>query len=330
VKWLLDAPQALQAVVTSPVRLLQLPWMPPLPSTRRAATHARSYLAQHPGGEHAAGARSWLLGYERKRENWLAVLYLERGRPEPDPERLTELSEKAARQSVQAAGREERRDLRQAMLARIAREFPDTASGRAAGRQARQEIEQATPQHIALSRGFLLENREVAGAAGLDLKPELLDDDGANGELHPDGVALIGGRHIELSYLDAAGDERAPPRRRIETISAERLARTVSLLQETAFRNELLDSDDSQDPDAQRDAFFERARLGLADDVDPRPLAASSYTYRGLRERYGMVRARESILPFDLVIQGSFTELSLGAFPRIRPPRRTPDAILYE
>jgi hypothetical protein len=49
-----------------------------------------------------------------------------------------------------------------------------------------------------------------------------------------------------------------------------------------------------------------------------------------MRERYGMVRARDSILPFDLVLQGSFHDLSLGAFPRIRAPKETPDAFLYK
>jgi hypothetical protein len=82
-------------------------------------------------------------------------------------------------------------------------------------------------------------------------------------------------------------------------------------------------------PDADRDAFFERLRLGLADDLDARPSARSSYAYSGLRERYGMVRSRESILPFDLVFQGSLTDLRLGAFPRFRTPRETPDAFLY-
>jgi hypothetical protein len=48
-----------------------------------------------------------------------------------------------------------------------------------------------------------------------------------------------------------------------------------------------------------------------------------------MRERYGMVRSRESILPFDLVLKGSLSNMSLGAFPRIREPRQTPDAFLY-
>jgi hypothetical protein len=74
---------------------------------------------------------------------------------------------------------------------------------------------------------------------------------------------------------------------------------------------------------------FERARVGLSGEIDPRPAAESTYSYRGMRERYGMVRSRESILPFSLVLQGSLTDLSLGAFPRFNAPRETPDAFLY-
>ncbi|MEE8549788.1 MAG: hypothetical protein V3T08_00865, partial [Gemmatimonadota bacterium] len=99
---------------------------------------------------------------------------------------------------------------------------------------------------------------------------------------------------------------------------------------ETSFRNSLEDSLDQLGSDAHRDVFFERARIGLADEVDPRALAGSGYVYQGVRERYGMVRSRDSLLPFDLVIQGSFTDMSLGAFPRIRPPRKTPDHFLYK
>ncbi len=81
--------------------------------------------------------------------------------------------------------------------------------------------------------------------------------------------------------------------------------------------------------DANRDVLFERARVGLSDEIDTRPLAQSTYSYRGMRERYGMVRARESILPFELVFQGSLSDLSLGAFPRVNAPPETPDAFLY-
>ena len=103
----------------------------------------------------------------------------------------------------------------------------------------------------------------------------------------------------------------------------------MSRLEEVSFENALEDDEDPVIPNAQRDTFFERARLGLADQIDTRPPAESRFTYRGLRERYGVVRSRESILPFDIVFQGSLSNLSMGAFPRIRKPRETPDAFLY-
>ena len=48
-----------------------------------------------------------------------------------------------------------------------------------------------------------------------------------------------------------------------------------------------------------------------------------------MRERYGVVRGRESILPFDLVFSGNLQDLQLGAYPKWRPPKATPDAFLY-
>ena len=143
-------------------------------------------------------------------------------------------------------------------------------------------------------------------------------------------MALLGGREIEVSFLAESGDEHDEPRRTIAVLSPERFARLVSLLEETSFENSLLDSDDVLIPDAQRDVFFERARIGLADETDRRSDAESTFAYRGLRERYGIVRSRRSILPFDLVLRGSLEDFSLGAFPRLRPPRLTPDAFLYE
>jgi hypothetical protein len=113
-------------------------------------------------------------------------------------------------------------------------------------------------------------------------------------------------------------------------VSAQQLARVVSRLEETSFRNSLLDDEDPVVPDSRRDVAFERARLGLADHVDRRPEARADFTYTGMRERYGMVRAREPWLPFDLVVQGSLADLSLGAFPRWREPKKTPDSALYE
>jgi hypothetical protein len=142
-------------------------------------------------------------------------------------------------------------------------------------------------------------------------------------------VALLGGSIVEVNYLAADGDPSSPPQAERERLGPEEMARVVSVLEETTFRNSLLEVDAPIVADADRDAFFERLRLGLADQIDARPEAGSSYASRGMRERSGMVRSRDSILPFDLVLRGSLSDLSLGAFPRFRPPRETPDAFLY-
>jgi hypothetical protein len=150
------------------------------------------------------------------------------------------------------------------------------------------------------------------------------------GELHPDGMALLGGNNVEFYYVGTSGNDKKPPAMKRETISKERLARIVSALEEEYYENSLLDADDPIQADSRREAFFERARLGLPTADRDRPSASADFAYKGLRERYGMVRSRKSILPFDIVIKGSLTDLSLGAYPRIREPRRTPDAFLYK
>ncbi len=329
VEWAIGLPAIAQTMVSSPIRLIQLPWMDVLPAARLAAVYGRRYLDLRPDGRHAREIRGWLSSHEKKRDNWIAVYRIALQDPEVDPDELADLRERAAEQATEIAAREQRSDLRNAMYRRVAQEYPNTEAGNQAGQAAREELLKATPQRIRISRGFLLENPEFAGPRGLALEPYLLDGDAANGELHEDGLALIGGRSVELKFVGPTGDEDDPPTIVFQQISEERFALMVARLEETSFRNALTDTDDILGADANRDVFFERVRVGLADEIDPRPLASSSYLYRGVRERYGMVRSRESILPFDLVIQGSLADLSLGAFPRIRRPRETPDAFLY-
>ena len=108
-----------------------------------------------------------------------------------------------------------------------------------------------------------------------------------------------------------------------------RMDRLLSTSSETAIENALLDPLAGFEPDADRDLYFERARLGVADTRDTRATALSNYAFVGVREKYSMVRTHEPLLPFDIVIQGSFPDLGFGAFPRLRGPRLTPDAILY-
>jgi hypothetical protein len=270
------------------------------------------------------------MDFESGRENWIATLALAEGDPEADPDRLAKLRERAARQALDAAEEARRRDVRLALLQRTAQQWPETEAGREAANEARSLGERWTPQSIRVTRGFLRENPALAGPEGLALRPELLDGEVANGELHREGVTFAGGLWLELAFVNAAGDEGGEPVVRRERISEERLARLVALLEEASLRSARLDPDLDTEPDADRDLFFERARLGLADAPDPRATAESSYVFESARERHGLVRARESILPVDLVLSLSGTDLGLGAFPRLRPPKPTADAILYE
>lgn len=325
--YLIDLPWRIQGATLVPIRLGQLPWREGTPGAALAAVHARRYLAQFPGGKQADEVRDWLEDFERGRENWVGALRVAEGRPDGSDAELDVLRERAAEQALRVASNEKRSDLRARLLANVVRTFPETRAGAEAGRAAREQVIDHTTHAVQLSRGFLLENPEVAGPSGLDLSAALLDGDPRNGELHPDGVTLVGGRELSVAVLAESGDEDDPPRRLAAHVSEPDLARLVARLEETSFRNSLLDSDDALQPNAQRDVVFERARLGL--DVDERPEAEARYAYRGMRERYGMVRGREALIPVELVVQGSLEDLTLGAFPRLRPPATTPDAVLY-
>ncbi len=329
VEWLIEVPSIVEIVTALPNRLVRYPWLDPNTFGRAPQKHARAYLARNPEGEYAPAVREFLIGKESDAGNHTLAYELAR-EGETDPEVIAELREKSAQQMLDAAKKTKRRDLRIFMAQRVAQDFPVTAAGKEAGAFVREEVSKATPQRIGITRNFLLENPAVAGPDGLGIQPVLLDGSPRNGELHPDGVALVGGQLVELCFVSDSGKDSDPPAIVRRQISAERLARTVALLEEGSIRNELLDSGNDQQPDARRDLFFEQARLGLAGSPDLRPTAGSDYVFKGLKDKYGLVRGRESILPVELVLQGSLPTIGLGAFPRIRTAKPTPDAILYK
>jgi hypothetical protein len=327
--YLIDAPAMIQTLALTPIRALFSIGQPRPDFQRPTSIAAYRYLERFPDGEHARELIEWLYQYQEGRENWAAALRLADFQPGFDATERTQLVEKVGGRQVELASRTPRRDVRASILREVVREYPDAVAGREAGYLARAEVEEASAQRIRMTRGFLVENPRIAGSSGLGIRDALLDGQLRNGELHPEGVTFLGGRRLEFALLDESGDEDLPPEKIQRVVSAERLARCVALLEESARRNSLVDPDDELESDAQRDYYFERARLGLVERPDSRPAAGSSYVFEGVREKYGMVRGRESILPFDLVLQGSFTDLSLGAYPRWREPKETPDAFLY-
>ncbi len=332
VEWLIDLPGIIQSISSFPTRLAQFSFIKPWPFGRAAAIHARQYLNRRPEGAHADEIAGWLKDWHGDRGNWLAAWEVATDKEEEKAGGggwFPDLRARAARQALDGAKKQKAGDVRLSLLRRVAGSFHDTDAGREAAGLARDELMKATTQRIRISRGFLLENPGVAGPDGLALRPELLDGDTSNGELHPQGVVMAGGQVLEFNYVGKSGRMRKPATIRRQKVSGERLSRLVALLDETAHNNYLEDSGDILGADSKRDLFFERARLGVADTPDRRPEARSTYTFLGMRERYGLVRGREPILPFDIVFTGSLPDLSFNVYPRMRAPRPTPDSVLF-
>ncbi len=327
VEWLVELPSLAGVLWGLPQRLLQFPFM--TAERRSPGVMAYRYLERFPAGAHEQNVQEWLLDYEQRRKNHVGAYRLAAGSTLVDADELAELREAAAAQALEVAEGEERRDVRVRLLRQAARDFKGTVAGHQAGLGVRRELEQFSPQRIRITRGFLEENRAVAGPNGLAIRPAFLDGELANGELHPDGLSLLGGRIVELAFIRERGDKGDAPELVRERISQERLTRVVTQLEESALHAIRTDRDLSREPDAARDTYLERARLGAVDKADLRAEAGSTYTYMGVRERFGAVRGRESILPVELVLQGSFSDFALGAFPRVRLPKSTTDAVLY-
>ncbi len=328
VEWLVEIPSTPAVVLGLPQRLIGFPF---LPETQRSpGVLARRYLARSPDGAHAETLRAWLIEHERERGNFVSAWRMAQLSSDFEAGQLETLRARAAGQALETARGEQRHEVRLRLLRDVTRLFPDTEPGREAGLEARREIERWSSQRIRISRGFLEENPLVAGPEGLALRARYLDGEVENGELHPEGITLLGGRFIEINFVDESGDEDDEPARVRERVSKRRLERTVAQLEESAHHALRSDDDVQPEHDAARDTYFERARLGAVEHLDLRPGAASSYRYLGARERFGAVRGRESLLPVELVLRGSFSDLSLGAFPRIRLPKKTPDSLLYE
>jgi hypothetical protein len=329
IAYLIDAPTIAITIVLAPLRLLISPWTGSPDFRRAPALAGYRYLSRFPAGDEQRPVVDWLYDYETDLKHWGRALRLADLMPEFSPKERATLVEKTAEEQLQSVAYVERRDSRASILKGVAREFPDSVGGHDAGLQARAEYEDSSPQHIRITKSFLIENPAVAGRAGVGLNPKLLNDNLADGELHPDGLILRGGRLLEILLIAEGSDKKDPPEAQLRRISKERLMQLAATLDEAVQRNSLIDADARQAADASRDVFLERAGLGLTDDVDLRPTAESTYVYQSLRERYGLVRGRDSVLPFDLVFQGSVGTFTLGAFPRWRMPAETPDAFLY-
>jgi hypothetical protein len=319
-EYLLDATSIPVILLALPLRLLGLP------SARRAASPpilqaGERYLARFPEGVHAASLHRQL--ETRSASAGLYTRALEHNAARGgSPRRAQRYREALAAALLEAAPRERRPDMRVAVYAELLSKYGDTHSAPRARRELSELLERSSPQQIRLSREFLLEHPALTAADALGLRPELLDGEGDNGEIAEDGVTLAGQRWVRVALED-----REPA---LQRVPAANLARLAALLDEASYR--ALASDPRAKPasDPQRDAFLERARLGLLDEPERRASARSEAEYLGEREMYGLVRTRDSILPFELVVTGDIESLGLGAAPQLRLPDPGADAFLYE
>ena len=212
--------------------------------------------------------------------------------------------------------------MRAAVYAELLSQYGDTSSAPRARRELAELLENSSPQQIRLSRAFLLEHPALRAPDALALRPELLD--GEDGQRRD-------GRGRRDAGRAALGAHRARrPRADPAARPGGTLARLAALLDETAYLALASDPRERAASDPQRDAFLERARLGLLDEPERRASARSEAEYLSAREKHGLVRTRSSILPFELVVTGDIESLGLGAAPRLRLPDSGADAFLYE
>lgn len=320
VEWLIDATPMVYSIAMTPLRALQYPMA--RSQFGGPVMHAgERYLSHFPDGEHAEEVREDLEERYSGRGQWTRALALHEAREEPDPERISDYRERIAERSVEYAESQPRMRTRVEIYRAVAGEYPDTEAGRRATALLGEEIRKVTPQDIRVSREFLEENPAVWAPGALSLRPELMDGSRRNGELADSGVTLIGRTVVRLEL-----DDEEPV---TVELPPHQFARFVAALEEASNRQLATDERDRAAHDPQRDVFFERAKLGLLDEADLRPTAASHAVFLGSHEKYGLARRRDSLLPVDVILQGGLEDFGFAAVPQIRIPRESPDAFLY-
>jgi hypothetical protein len=317
-EWVLAIPGIASTLLTTPVRLLQYP------ATRvrfgtGVVNAAESYLVHFPSGVHAEDLHRELEGRYAQRNQWGQALAHHEARSDPDPQQISKYREKSAERSLAAASGSRRLDSRISIYRAVAAEYSDTAAGKRAASELYELLHANTPQEIRISKEFLAEHPALWRIGALGLRPELMDGEDENGELDDDGVTLLGRRYVRIALVDTEPV--------VVELPGENFARLIAALEEASYRRLLADERELPEPDAARDLFFERARLGLLDEADLRPTASSTAVFLGLREKHGP--GRDSILPVEVVLQGSLEDFGFAAVPQLKTPPEPPDAFLY-
>jgi hypothetical protein len=319
-EWVLALPGIATTLLTTPIRLLQYPTAR-MRFGRDVVQAAESYLVRYPDGAHAEKLHRELEGRYAQRSQWSRALAHHEARSDSGPEQISEYRERSAERALEAASVGRRLDSRISIYRSVAVEYPDTDAGKRAASELDELLRETTPQEIRISREFLEEHPGLWQPGALGLRPELMDGEEENGELADEGVTLLGRRYVRIALSDADPV--------VVELSGESFARLIAALDEASYRRLRVDERELPEPDPARDLFFERARLGLLDEADLRPAASSAAVFEGSREKHGLARRRDSILPVEVVLQGDLEDFGFAAVPRLKLPPQPPDAFLY-
>lgn len=318
--WVLEVPTAVVSVVTTPLRVLNAQQVY-LRLAGGVVDAGEDYIQRFPSGVHAEDVHRELEQLYAARSQWSQALTHHAAQPEPSDKTIARYREKIAERTLAAARQSGRRaDVRIALYRSVTAEYPETAAGKRARRELAELERSFSPQAIRISRAFIIENPEITQVGALNLRRELLDGDEGNGELAETGVVLLGKTFVRIPLED-----RDP----VDVdLGKDAFARLVVLLEQAYERSVRSDPRGRPAADPQRDAFFERARLGLLDEAELRAASASSFSFLSASE-LGRNRG-ESILPVEIVVRGGLEDFGVAAVPRIRMPEETEDAFLYK
>ncbi|MFQ5657980.1 MAG: tol-pal system YbgF family protein [Candidatus Methylomirabilales bacterium] len=251
------------------------------PVSRSAIIEAAGqYLREHPRDDPHYGEVCHLLAqaYEDEQRYDRAIYYYREAGA--DPEDIRELEERAAETLHDLADEASPRQRARHLFA-ILRNYPQTEVAREVGRELRGLM---APQYqgLRLSKEFLLEHPTVA-QEGLRLKPTLFDDDPDNSEIATDGVTLLEGGWLVITFESPEG-----PQSQVYNLNRDTAERVLRMLRQGVYQAAFQEAGDQADllagqPDLPTFLF---ARDPADDRVDGEPdVPLRPYEFLGEEER---------------------------------------------
>lgn len=164
-------------------------------SRQPVITEAEKYLHDTPPEKRSPEVYAVLAkAYEKEGQFDKAIDYYKLA---GQPERVPALQERAGDAILELVKQSEHQSQKESYLRTLLEHYPNTKASRQAATQLR-ELNLPENRGLRLSKAFLQENQDLAGAQGLGLKAELFDANLDNVELADEGVTILPGGEIAL------------------------------------------------------------------------------------------------------------------------------------